>query len=82
LNRRVANALLNAATKKKQSKRSINWVRINNFSWKMSQKDFALNYTLSLTFSYFFYPNYLQLSLPVLVITVNAQTFFKWLLKT
>ena len=48
----------------------------------MTQKRFALNYTLSLTFSYFFYPNYLQLSstvlvITVLVITVNAQTFFK-----
>ena len=82
LNRRVVSALSNAATKKKQSKRSINLVRINNFSWKISQKRFALNYLLSLTFSYFFYQNYLQLSLTVLVITVNAQTFFKWLLKT
>ena len=77
LNRRVVSALSNAATKKKQSKRSINLVRINNFSWKISQKRFALNYLLSLTFSYFFYQNYLQLSLTVLVITVNAQTFFK-----
>ena len=43
----------------------------------MTQKRFALNYTLSLTFSYFFYQNCLELSLTVLVITVNAQTFLK-----
>ncbi len=36
-----------------------------------------LNFTLSLTFSYFFYQNYLQLYLLSLVITVNDNTFFK-----